>query len=245
MTISATAGVVHVDRLEMLYEPRRWAYADDNRTAIDAVFAAAQAKKPALVNGRVLLMHRWAIEQGVLRGGFMETDYASFTFWIASGRPEEAGVQDCFGAAAVLSADGAFLLGEMAAQTYNAGQIYFPCGTPDLNDLVGTTVDFDFSVRRELQEETGLDASLLTEETGWTVAIDGEVICAIKVMRSALEAEPLRAQLLRHLAREQQPELADIKVIRGPDDFLPTMRPFVRLFLAARLSRQPNATRPS
>jgi hypothetical protein len=231
-----TPSVVHVDRLEMVYEPRRWAYADDNRPAIDALFAAAREKKPALFNGRVLVMHRWTIDKGVLRGGFMETDYASFTYWIASGRPEAAGVQDCFGAAAIMSADGAFLLGEMAVHTFNAGQIYFPCGTPDRSDLVGNTVDFDFSVRRELTEETGLESSEFGEEPGWTLAVHGAVIATIKVMRSPLAAAPLRARMLQHLARERQPELADIKIIRGTEDFQSTMPPFVRLFLDARFA---------
>ncbi|KQZ00090.1 hypothetical protein ASD45_03910 [Pseudolabrys sp. Root1462] len=232
--MTGTPRVVHVDRLELVFEPKPWAFADANRRKIDAVFAEAQIEKPALFNGRVLTMHRCSIEDGVLSGGFLETDYASFTYWIASGRPE-AGIYDCFGAAAVMSDDGAFLLGEMAAHTYNAGQIYFPCGTPDRSDIVGSTVDFDFSVRRELKEETGLDPADLTDEPGWTLAMDGEVICAVKVMRSMLAAETLRAQMLQNLARERQPELADIKIIRGPDDFHPKMRPFARIFLAARL----------
>ncbi|MCW5687790.1 MAG: NUDIX hydrolase [Pseudolabrys sp.] len=231
-----TPSVVHVDRLELVYEPKPWPFAEANRRRIDAVFAAAQAKKPALFNGRVLTMHRCAIANGVMSGGFFETDYASFTYWIASGRPEAASVYDCFGAAAVMSADGAFLLGEMAAHTFNAGQIYFPCGTPDQNDIVGNTVDFDFSVRRELKEETGLDPAELTDEPGWTVVMDGEVICAVKVMRSRIDAAPLRAHLLQNLARERQPELADIKIVRGPDDFQPTMRSFARIFLAARFA---------
>ncbi|MCW5694170.1 MAG: NUDIX hydrolase [Pseudolabrys sp.] len=236
MTISGRAEVVHVDRLELDYEPKPWAFADANRRQIDAVFAEAQTRKPALFNGRVLTMHRCAIANGVMSGGFFDTDYASFTYWIASGRPEAAGVYDCFGAAAVMSADGAFLLGEMAAHTFNAGQIYFPCGTPDRSDLTGNTVDFDFSVRRELKEETGLDPADLTDEPGWTVVMDSEVICAIKVMRSTIDATPLRAQLLQHLARERQPELADIKIVRGTRDFHPKMRSFARTFLAARFA---------
>ncbi len=231
--MTGSGKVVHVDRLELTLEPRPWAFADANRRDIDVLFADMQKKKPALFNGRVLLMHRCEIAGGVLSGGFMEADYASFTFWIASGRPK-AGIYDCFGAAAVMSSDGAFLLGEMGAHTFNAGQVYFPCGTPDLSDLVGRRVDFDLSVRRELKEETGLDASELTDERGWTLAIDGELICAIKAMRSPLPADALRARMLKHLARERQPELADIRIVRGPKDFSPAMRSFARIFLSHR-----------
>lgn len=233
--MSGSAKVVRVDRLELTLEPRPWAYADANRRAIDALFAETKSRKPALFNGRVLLMHRCRIENGVMSGGFMEADYASFTFWTASKRPE-AGVYDCFGAAAVMSSDGAFLVGEMAAHTYNAGQIYFPCGTPDLDDLVGHRVDFDMNVRRELKEETGIDAGELVEEPGWTLVIDGSLICALKVMRSPLAAEPLRVRVLKHLANERQPELADIKLIRRHDKFSPAMRAFVSTFLAHRFA---------
>jgi 8-oxo-dGTP pyrophosphatase MutT (NUDIX family) len=235
MKPAGSTRVVHVDRLELTLEPKPWAYADANRPAIDALFADTQKKKPALFNGRVLLMHRCTIDGGVMSGGFMEADYASFTFWITSGRPK-AGIYDCFGAAAVMSSDGAFLLGEMAAHTFNAGQVYFPCGTPDLSDLVGHRVDFDMSVRRELKEETGIDAAELTDERGWTLVIEADLICAIKVMRSPLAAEPLRVRTLRHLASERQPELADIKVVRSKDDFSPNMRSFVHLFLSHRFA---------
>jgi len=243
MIASSAPTVVHVDRLELSYEPRPWAFADANRPAIDALFAQARAKKPSLFNGRVLLMYRCTIEDGVMSGAFMEADYASFTFWIASGRPD-AGIYDCFGAAALASADGAFLLGEMAAHTYNAGQIYFPCGTPDLSDIVGQRVDFDMSVRRELKEETGLDAASLVEEPGWSLAFDGEVICAVKVMHSPLAAEPLRGVILNHLAHERQPELADIRIIRGEGDFSPNMRSFARLFLGHRFAAGNPTRRP-
>src|SRR6185312_16939891 len=107
-------------------------------------------------NGRVLLMHRQVIERGVLRGDFLETDYASFIAWKHRGRPH-AQVRDCFGAAAIVSSDGAFLLGVMGPHTFNAGKIYFPCGTPDPADIVGDKVDLELSVGRELKEETGLN----------------------------------------------------------------------------------------
>lgn len=235
MNLAGPPRIVHVDRLELSYEPMRWAYADENRRDIDAVFKQAQAAKPALFNGRVLVMHRSAVEGGVMSGGFLETDYASFTYWVTAGRPD-AGICDCFGAAAVMSADGAFLLGEMASHTFSAGQIYFPCGTPDANDIVGRRVDFDMNVRRELKEETGIDDADLSEEAGWTLAIEKGLVCAVKVLRSPHDAVALRTQMLRHLARERQPELADIKIIRGEKDFSDNMLPFARRFLKYRFA---------
>ena len=54
---------------------------------------------------------------------------------------------------------GAFLLGEMAALTANAGKIYFPAGTPDPSDRSGDTLDPARSVTRGVAAGTGLPAS--------------------------------------------------------------------------------------
>jgi len=43
----------------------------------------------------------------------------------------------------------------------------------------------------------------------------------------------LRARMLDHLARETQPELADIVIVRGPRDFDAAMPRFVTAFLEA------------
>jgi 8-oxo-dGTP pyrophosphatase MutT (NUDIX family) len=225
--------IIPIELLDFTLEPKPWAFALERRAEIDAHFEKLKHQKPALWNGRVLLMHRYTIEGGALRGAFLETDYASFVAWQDWGRPE-AGIYDCFGAAAIQSADGGYLLGVMAAHTYNADDIYFPCGTPDPKDVTGNTVDFEFSLRRELNEETGLDANEFEPKPGWFVVFDKELIAAIKVMRSKLTAEILRARILHQMAREKQPELADILIVRSAADFHPNMRRFVSAFLAYR-----------
>ena len=222
-----------IERIDFAFEPRPWAFADNRRAEIDAHFEKLKSDKPGLWNGRVLLMHRYTIEGTALRGAFLETDYASFVAWQDWGRPD-VGIYDCFGAAAIQSADGAYLVGVMGAHTYNAGDIYFPCGTPDLDDIAGGKVDFDASVLRELNEETGLQAADFAPHAAWTLAIDDELIAAIKVFRSPLAAEPLRARILETMARQKQPELADILIVRSTADFHPNMRRFVRAFLAHR-----------
>lgn len=235
MSANAAPMVLHVDRLDLTVDTAVWPFAIERRAEIDVLFAALQRAQPALFNGRVLLLRNFSIDDGVMRGVFLETDYASFVAWQHWGRPE-TGIVDCFGAAAIQSADGAFLLGVMGNHTFNAGHIYFPCGTPDPSDIVKSKVDFDFSSKRELQEETGLDAASFAAEPGWTVVIDGTLIAAIKVMRSHLNAEPLRIRILETLARERQPELSDIRIARSTADFDPMMRGFVKAFLTHRFA---------
>jgi 8-oxo-dGTP pyrophosphatase MutT (NUDIX family) len=228
--MSDAPAVFRVERLELSFSPKPWAFADEKRAEIDAYFAALQREKPQIWNGRVLLLHHQLVRDGVFHGDYLETDYASFAAWVAWGRPH-AGVRDCFGAAAVVAGDGAVLLGVMGAHTYNAGWIYFPCGTPDPDDIAGGKVDLDYSVRRELKEETGLDAADFNIAPGWTTVVDGPLIAQIKLLRASEGAEPLRARMLDHLAREKQPELSDIRIVRGPADFDRAMPRFVTAFL--------------
>ncbi|MEJ2433012.1 MAG: NUDIX hydrolase [Pseudolabrys sp.] len=223
-------SVFHVERLALAFAPRPWAFAADRRAEIDAFFEKLKRDRPAVWNGRVLLLHHQVVRDGVFSGEFLETDYASFAAWTAWGRPPAA-VRDCFGAAALLAADGAFLLGVMGPHTFHAGHIYFPCGTPDPADIDGGKVDLDFSVWRELAEETGLTAADVEAEPGWTTVADGGLIAQIKLLRARQDAESLQARILAHLSREKQPELTDIRIVRGRGDFNDAMPRYVTAFL--------------
>jgi pyridoxine kinase len=231
-------SVLHIDRLELSFEPKPWAWADKHRAEIDSWFSDMRRRKPALWNGRVLLMHRQVIEHGVLRGQFLQTDYASFAAWKYWNR-QHVGVRDCFGAAAICSSDGAFLLGVMGPHTFNAGKIYFPCGTPDPDDVIGGKIDLEHSVRRELLEETGLAMTEFTPEPGWTAVIDGSLIAQIKVLQARESAKALHKRILAFIAREKKSELADIRVVYGPGDFDPAMPRYVTAFLASCFAAQP------
>ena len=89
-----------LDAVEIVVEPFAWVFAQARRADIDRHFAAQQRERPALWNGRVLLLHRYAQENRVLRGASFETDYASFLAWREWGFPA-AGVFNVFAAAAL------------------------------------------------------------------------------------------------------------------------------------------------
>ena len=228
-------SIFHIDGLELSFAPKAWTFSVERRAEIDAYFEALRREKPALWNGRVLLLHHQLVERGVLRGEYLETDYASFAAWQHWGRPP-AGVRDCFGAAAILTADGAFLLGVMGPHTFNAGEIYFPCGTPDPDDIIDGKVDLNLSVRRELKEETGLDVAEFEVEPGWTMVVDGPLIAEIKVLRSKESANVLYRRIHAHLASERYSELADIRIVREATDINPAMPRFITAFLASRFA---------
>ena len=120
--------------------------------------------------------------------------------------------------AALKSADGAFLLGEMAEHTANAGRIYFAAGTPDPSDVFDGRVDLFASVKRELEEETGISAAETEFDNSWTVVYDPPLIACMKVMRVAESAEALQARIHAFLARETTPELAQMHIARSVGD---------------------------
>jgi 8-oxo-dGTP pyrophosphatase MutT (NUDIX family) len=224
--------VVPVERLEFRLVPRPWRFAEQRRPEIDAYFARLREARPALWNGRVLLLHEWSLTDGLIRGAFLETDFASYIAWRDWGFPDAA-VTNCFAQAALRAADGAYVLGVMGAHTAGAGTIYFPSGTPDPRDATDGTVDLDRGVLRELTEETGLTEGDVVREPGWHAVLVGRRIALMKPMRSAMPAEALRARILDHLRSQAAPELADIRLVRGKADLDPKMPPFMTAYLTA------------
>lgn len=222
--------VVRLARAEMRFAPRPWPFAQQRRAEIDAHFAGLMRERPRAFNGRVLMLREFAIDDGLLRGAYFETDFASFIAWRDWGWPD-ASVRNCFGQAALRAADGAFVLGVMSSHTLNAGRIYFPSGTPDPKDIVGEKVDLDGSVRRELTEETGLTADDVVLDPGWHAVLAGPRLAMLKPVRSPLTAEELRARILAHLAAEAHPELADVRIARGPADLDAMMPEFIHDYL--------------
>src|SRR5712691_10097226 len=151
--------VIHrVTELDLQVAPRTWPFAETRRAEISAHFAAQQRARSHLWNGRVLIGTAPVFAGERFSASYFETDFASLLAWRDWGFPDKD-VFNGFGMGALLSSDGAFALGEMGQHTSNAGRIYFPSGTPDLDDIKGTAVDIAGSVARELEEETGLTAA--------------------------------------------------------------------------------------
>jgi 8-oxo-dGTP pyrophosphatase MutT (NUDIX family) len=227
--------IIPLQRLDLRFEPGPWPFALERRTEIDAHFSKLRVDKPEMWNGQVLLMRRGEIADGVLTGAYLETDFASFISWRDWGYPDTS-VRNCFPMAALRSSDGAFLLAVMGAHTATAGQIYFAAGTPDPNDITGETVDLESGVMRELTEETGLGLTDVEPAPGWHATPLGQRLALMKIVQARADAATLQARIGAFLAREPQPELAGIYIVRSIADLSPKMPPYVAAFLADRLT---------
>jgi hypothetical protein len=116
-----TPEIVDIDRADIALETLSWPFAADHSADIDRYFTEMQSQRLGVWNGRVLLLNRYAIADRALRGACFETDYASFITWRDREFPDPS-VYNFFAAAVLCTADGGYLLGEMASYTAGAGR---------------------------------------------------------------------------------------------------------------------------
>ncbi|WP_018319737.1 NUDIX hydrolase [Bradyrhizobium sp. WSM2793] len=226
-----TSPIIHrVTTLALAVRPIVWPFAEERRAEIAAHFAEKQRERPKIWNGRVLMGRDPVFADGHFTATYFETDFASFLAWRDWGFPG-APVFNGFGMGALRTSDGAFLMGEMAQHTANAGRIYFPSGTPDLDDVRDGMLDIPGSVVREIQEETGLTAADYRAEPDWYCVVSGPTIAMMQVLNLDLPGDEARARIEANLAREHEPELSAIHLVRGTGDLTPTMPRFVTAFI--------------
>src|ERR1700724_3464202 len=222
-----TVPVIHrVATFDLTFQPRRWPFAEQRRPEIDAHFALKRIEKPHLWNGRILLARDPDFAADRFSARYFEADFASFLAWRDWGFPDQE-VFNGFGMGALRCSDGAFILGEMGQHTANAGRIYFPSGTPDLDDIRDGGVDISGSVVREVEEETGLTSADYRAGAYWDCVVSGAAIAMIRTLHADLKGEELRARIEANLARQRQPELSAIHLVRDAGDLTASMPRFV------------------
>lgn len=223
-----------VEMIDCRFDDRPWAWAEREAARIDAHWAGLVARKPALYDGPVLLMHEGRVEEGVFRGAYLRTRFSRFMAWRDFGAPDPT-IRNGFAMAALRGADGGYLLGEMGPHTANAGQVYFPSGTPDPSDIRDGAVDLAGSVARELKEETGIAPAEVRFEPVWTIVERGEKVAFLQTVTIDAPAQAVADRIHAFLARDPEPELARIHVARSRADITPAMPDFVAGFLEREL----------
>jgi 8-oxo-dGTP pyrophosphatase MutT (NUDIX family) len=231
-----TSPIIHrITTLDLCVQPWVWPFAIERREEIDAHFRARQAEKPQMWNGRVLLGRNPVFAGKRFSADAFETSFANFLAWRDWDFPDKD-VFDGFGMGALRCSDGAFALGEMGPQNATGGRVYFPSGTPDPSDIRDGKVDIAGSVAREMEEETGLLPADYRAHLHWDCVVSGAIIAMIRMLDVALAGEALRGRIEANLARQQQPELSRIHLVRGPRDLTPAMPRFVIAYLERQFS---------
>jgi len=233
-----TLPVIHrVTQLDLKFQRWSWPFADERRADIAAHFALKQREKPKMWNGPILLARNPVFTGNRFSASYFDIDFASFLAWRDWGFPDK-GVFNGFGMGALRCSDGAFVLGEMSQHTANAGRIYFPSGTPDLNDVSDGAVDMPSSVGREVEEETGLTSKDYRPGAHWDCVVSGSAIALIQILEVDGSGEALQARIEANLARQSQPEFAAIHLVRAPSDLTSAMPRFVTAFIEQQLAAQ-------
>ena len=225
-------SITPVTRLEVRCVERDWAWADEHRRVIDAFWEAAKDRQPALFDGAVYMFADLRIEGDACRAVCFETRFSRLLYAKRMGFPDPS-VVNAFAMGALRAEDGAFLLGVMGPETANAGQIYFPSGSPDPSDRRDGMLDLSGSISRELAEETGLADGEYRRRQGWSVVRDGGLVAFLRPVGLSGDAEEApRADAGRASSRLPEQELADIYIARGPGDIDERrMPPFIQAYL--------------
>ena len=228
-------STAQVDRIRIRVEPYDWSFPREDEARIEAYWAGQLAEKPALFDGRVLLSNGIEVRDGTATGTAFVTGYKAFLSWRGFGYPGPP-VHNFFAMPALLSSDGAFMVGRMSAGTANAGRLYFPAGTPEPSDAgPDRFVDCDANILRELGEETGLAPDDVTLDPQWTVIFAGPMIACMKIARASLPADALQDKVAAFIAGERDPELDGLCPIRGVADLdQDRMSPFLIHYLKDR-----------
>ncbi len=204
---------IELDEIYAELETYKWSFPDQFRLQIESEWQKRILEKPSLFNGKILLQSSSKICNRVLKTKYFITDYANLIAQQVL-QLQPTNVRNGFAMAALHTNDGAFLLGEMATHTHNAGRVYFPSGTPDLSDILPDgTINLTGSVLRELEEETGLTLRDVKPATTWTMVEATFETALMKPIFIDLPSKEARNRIISNIKKQARPELAEIHIV--------------------------------
>ncbi|HTO78741.1 MAG TPA: NUDIX hydrolase [Methylocystis sp.] len=239
--MTAACQIVEADRLDCRLVEHRLDISEAEEQRIEEFWREQVSRNASLYDGRVLMARRAEIRvnnsgQRTLEVEFFEAPFSRYFAWKHFGQPDW-GVFNCFSAPALRSSDGAFLAGEMGREHSQPGLIYFPCGTPDRDDLDGSRVDLTGCLIRELAEETGIQIDERDLAPVWRIVSYKKQRACLRIVNLASDAQSEVERALRHIRSQQQPELAGMRVFRRRADLAePRLAHFTKGFLESVLA---------
>jgi 8-oxo-dGTP pyrophosphatase MutT (NUDIX family) len=239
--MTAACQIVEADRLDCRLVEHRLDISEAEERRVEEFWREQVSRNASLYDGRVLMARRAEIRvnnsgQRTLEVEFFEAPFSRYFAWKQFGQPDW-GVFNCFSAPALRSSDGAFLAGEMGREHSQPGLIYFPCGTPDSDDVDGSRVDLTGCLIRELAEETGIQIDERDLAPVWRVVSYKKQRACLRIVNLASDAQSEVERALRHIRSQQRPELAGMRVFRRRADLAePRLAHFMKGFLESVLA---------
>jgi hypothetical protein len=88
-----------------------------------------------------------------------------------------------------------------------------------------------------MEEETGLTSADYRAASHWYCVLAGAAIAIIRPLHADVSGDAMRTKIEANLARQVQPELSAIHLVRESSDFNARMPRFVTAFIARQLGR--------
>jgi 8-oxo-dGTP pyrophosphatase MutT (NUDIX family) len=228
--------IVPVDVVDVRLDPEPHPFETANAAAIEENWRAETRANPSLFDGTVVLLSRLAYDGGRFEGRCHAVRYATFMHWRRERANTAAG--HVFAHAMLVSRDNALVAIRMAANTVNAGRIYFAAGSFEPVDFADGAADVDFNMIREVAEETGLDISSVPR---------GERYYALSTERGTVlfrryfldeNADEISRRIETFVAGVMDPEISGPVIIRGahdlPGGLMPHMKPLIEWHFAGQ-----------
>jgi 8-oxo-dGTP pyrophosphatase MutT (NUDIX family) len=196
----------------------RWSFESSHSSDISRIWTLLTEHQPKIFNGPVLMSRDMSGDDHSLEVNLLRTSYSAFMAWRELNYPIKS-AKLCFPIAALKTSDDFFLLGTMASHTSNAGLSYFPSGTLNDDDVLQDgTVALVRSLRREVEEETGLTGEDFDLADDWT-RVENDVRCAFfKEARLKWSRAEVAERIATFLADQVDPELSSVLFVKDPSD---------------------------
>jgi 8-oxo-dGTP pyrophosphatase MutT (NUDIX family) len=173
------------------------------------------AANPALFDGRLIFLTRVGLAGDDLDAQGHITPFSAFMWWRRQ-VPRPPGFH-ISAYAAIETSDGALVAIRMGAHTANPGQVYFAAGSFEPEDVVDGYCDVEANMRREVMEETGLDLSSATVNSGYHASRQGSVVTIFRLYRFDIDATDMVVRIEAHMRVAEDKEIAGAVVIRSAD----------------------------
>lgn len=204
-----------------------------HRADIEENWEREVAANPSLYNGELVFQHSLSLAGDVLAGEGHLVPYSTHLWWRK--QTDRRGGIHAFAWAVPVSSDGALIAIRMGAKTANPGLVYCAAGSFEKPDIVDGCVDVVANMRRELLEETGLDAQRSTRPDGYYGIVIDNALLLFRVHRFDMTAEEMLARIRHHMQHDHEQEIEEAIAIRDPDPkahrYSQFMAPLLRMVL--------------
>lgn len=185
-------------------------------------------KNPHLFNGEFYLSIGYGIKNGRFIVTQRRTCYATFLYWYRN-KVAMPGVANVFSIAAMVCNDDKIIVGQMADHTINGGKLFLPAGSISDDDRVGTSLDYEGCMVREVAEETGIVLEAHQGEPCYMMIEMEGMIALIKRYHLPQTSETLIKQIRSNLPHLPEQELTDVCAF-SPGELDERMPDFLREF---------------